>query len=83
MQCPVCKLPFRTSHVGRCNLLPSLTSSDPRLSEDIAVYKHKLPIDYCVFDAALNHRAIANNNERIDIHSHSVGVFCYFIEQLC
>lgn len=67
--CPACKLPFRTSHVGRCNLLSSLAASDPHLLEDFGVFKRKLPVNYCVLDAALNHR--------------SVGGFCYLIEQLC
>ena len=67
--CPVCKLPFRTSHVGRCDLLSALAASDPNLLEDISVYGHDLPANYCIVDAALNHRA--------------VGGFCFLIERLC
>ena len=69
VMCPGCRLPFRTSHVGRCKLLSSLVESDPHISEDIAVYKDCLPVEYSVLDAALNHRA--------------VGGFCYLIKQLC
>ena len=54
MPCPVCKLPFRTSHVGRCDLLSALAASDPNLLEDISVYGHDLPANYCIVDAALN-----------------------------
>ena len=55
--------------MGRCKLLSSLVESDPHISEDIAVYKDRLPVEYSVLDAALNHRA--------------VGGFCYLIKQLC
>ena len=63
--CPACRLPFRTSHVGRCRLLSSLVGADPHISEDIALHKDDLPVDYCVLDAALNHR--------------DVGGFCYLV----
>ena len=58
VQCPACRLPFRTSHVGRCKLLSSLVGADPHISEDIALHKDDLPVDYCVLDAALNHRDV-------------------------
>ena len=38
VQCPACRLPFRTSHVGRCKLLSSLVGADPHISEDIALH---------------------------------------------
>ena len=52
-----------------CNLLPALAASDPNLLEDISVYGHDLPANYCIVDAALNHR--------------TVGGFCFPIERLC
>ena len=59
-QCPVCKQPFRHSHVVECNLLDRCidATTESYLLEDFALFKNRLPRTYCCIDAAINHKEI-------------------------
>ena len=67
--CPRCKMPFRTSHVGRCKLLASSMETGSYIQEDVVVYGNDLPSGYSIIDAALNHK--------------DIDTFCMMVERLC